>query len=114
MQRAERTPDISILIVSWNTRDLLEACLGTLPASVGDELAYETIVVDNASRDGSLELLEIRDDISLIQNRENVGYAAAVNQAYARASGRLVLLLNSDIEFKPGALGALVAFLDAR
>jgi GT2 family glycosyltransferase len=114
MQRSERTPDISILIVSWNTRDLLEACLGTLPASVGDDLTYETIVVDNASRDGSLELLEIRDDISLIQNRENVGYAAAVNQAYARASGRLVLLLNSDIEFKPGALGALVAFLDAR
>lgn len=104
-------PHISILIVSWNTRRLTEACLETLPASVPPTVEYETIVVDNGSTDGSLELLRERDDVELIENSENRGYAPAVNQAYARSSAELVLLLNSDIEFKPGSLGALVAFL---
>lgn len=112
MQPSERHPRVSILIVSWNTRALTEACLGTLPTSLDPDTSYETIVVDNGSTDGSLELLRARDDIQLTENGKNVGFAAAVNQAYAQSSGELVLLLNSDIEFKPGALGTLVAFLD--
>lgn len=107
-------PDVSILIVSWNTRDLTLACLESLPGSVEEGTTYETIVTDNGSTDGSRALLQARGDVELIENETNVGYAAAVNQAYARARGRLILLLNSDIEFPPRSLEALVRFLGRR
>lgn len=104
-------PDISILLLSWNTRELTLRCLDSLPAGVDDGLTYEVIVVDNDSRDGSAEALAERSDLTLIANSENRGYAEAVNQAYAEANGDLVLLLNSDIEFRPGALSTLRRFL---
>jgi GT2 family glycosyltransferase/glycosyltransferase involved in cell wall biosynthesis len=104
-------PAVSILLVSWNTRSLTLACLEALPGSVDDDLRYETIVVDNGSRDGSAEALRRRGDVLLVENAENRGYAAAVNQAYARARGELVLLLNSDVRLGPAALSALVSFL---
>lgn len=110
---AEPSPDISILVVSWNTRGLTEACLDSIPRSVSPTTQTETIVVDNGSVDGSVEMLRARDDLVLIENDANLGYAAAVNQAFARATGTLVLLLNSDIEFLPGSLEALVSFLGA-
>jgi GT2 family glycosyltransferase len=104
-------PDVSVLILSWNTRALTLECLDSLPRSVNDDLTYEVIMVDNGSRDGSAETLAERDDIELIRNPENRGYAAAVNQAYARARGEFVLLLNSDVEFEPGSLSTLLRFL---
>lgn len=104
-------PDVSILILSWNTRELTLECLDSLPRSVDDDLTYEVIVVDNGSRDASAEALAERNDIELVRNAQNRGYAAAVNQAYARARGDHVLLLNSDVEFEPGALSALLRFL---
>lgn len=104
-------PDISVLLLSWNTRELTLRCLDSLPAGVDDGSTYEVIVVDNASQDGSAEALAARDDVILIANDENRGYAAAVNQTYERASGDFVLLLNSDVEFKPGALSTLLRFL---
>ena len=85
---SELLPDISILIVSWNTRLLTEACLDSLPASVAPETTYETVVVDNHSTDGSTELLRTRDDIALVENDANLGYAKAVNQAFALALRR--------------------------
>src|SRR5436190_2043970 len=100
MSPVEAPVDISILIVSWNTRALTEACLDSLPAALADGETYEVIVVDNASTDGSQELLRERAEVTLVVNDRNVGYAAAVNQAYERSTGRYVLLLNSDIEFK--------------
>jgi GT2 family glycosyltransferase len=100
---------ISILIVSWNTRELTLRCLDTLPAS--GSTPYEVIVVDNDSRDGTADALAGRP-VRLIRNAENRGFAEAVNQAYAASSGDLVLLLNSDIEFEPGALDVLVRFLE--
>lgn len=103
--------DISILLLSWNTRELTLECLDSLPASVDDGTTYEVIVVDNDSHDGSAEALARRDDITLIANPENRGYAEAVNQAYERADGEFVLLLNSDVEFRRGALSTLVRFL---
>ncbi len=112
MPSRDSRPDISVLIVSWNTRLLTEACLDTLPGSIEKGTTFEAIVVDNGSTDGSIEMLRSRHDIDLVENGDNLGYAAAVNQAFARARGRLVLLLNSDIEFKPGALGVLLRFLE--
>jgi GT2 family glycosyltransferase len=104
-------PDISILLLSWNTRELTLACLESLGRSVDNGVTYEVVVVDNASRDGSAEALACRDDILLIANDDNRGYAPAVNQAYEHATGEYVLLLNSDIEFEPGALSTLLRFL---
>ena len=114
MRTDNKRPDVSILIVSWNTLALTEACLDSLPGSVPAGVGYETIVVENGSTDGSIEMLRARDDVELVVNANNLGYAVAVNQAYARSSAELVLLLNSDIEFKPGSLGVLVDFLRER
>ncbi|UCG26436.1 MAG: glycosyltransferase, partial [Chloroflexota bacterium] len=72
--------DLAIIIVNYNVRDLLRRCLKSVMASQGD-LEYETCVVDNASTDGSSEM--VRDEfpeVRLIFNRENVGYPAANNQ----------------------------------
>jgi GT2 family glycosyltransferase len=104
-------PDFSILVVSWNTSQLTRDCLDSLPGSVATETSYEAIVVDNGSTDGSVDMLRARNDVTLLENEANVGYAAAVNQAYAHSSARLVLLLNSDIVFPPGSLELLVSFL---
>ena len=105
-------PDVTATIVSWNTKPLLRGCLDSLrrrpPAS-----SMEVVVVDNASTDGSAEL--VRDDFPdarLIQNPENLGFARAVNQAWPHASGRYWLLLNSDTEVGDGAVDELVAFMD--
>jgi GT2 family glycosyltransferase len=105
------TPDISVLLLSWNTHELTLECLDSLPRSIDDGTTYEVIVVDNASQDGSAEALAARDDITLIANEENRGYAEAVNQTYERARGEFVLLLNSDVEFRPGSLSVLLRFL---
>jgi GT2 family glycosyltransferase len=105
-------PLTSILIVNWNTRDLVLKCLDSLPAGTGAGVRYETIVVDNGSVDGSPEALGERDDITLIRNDGNRGYAEAVNQAYDASGGDLVFLLNSDVELRPGTLSTLMGFLE--
>jgi len=102
--------DVSILIVNWNTRDLVLQCLDALPDGIDDGLSCQVIVVDNGSVDGSADALD-RDDIELIRNAANLGFAAAVNQAYARSTGEFILLLNSDVDLMPGALSTLVRFL---
>jgi GT2 family glycosyltransferase/glycosyltransferase involved in cell wall biosynthesis len=109
-----KAPEVSILLVNWNTLPLTLDCLDSLPIGVDDDLRYEVIVVDNGSRDGSAEALAGREDIHLIANRENVGFAAAVNQAYAHAHAELILLLNSDVRLTPGCLSTLVRFLRGR
>jgi GT2 family glycosyltransferase len=111
----EPEPDthrVSVLVVNWNTRALTTACLDSMGEQQDRGLSFETIVVDNGSVDGSREALDGRTDITFIANSGNLGYAAAVNQAFARSSGALVLLLNSDVELPPGALARLVAFLN--
>lgn len=103
--------DVSVLIVNWNTKELVLRCLDSLPqSSVG--CSIETIVVDNGSSDGSAAALAKRGDITLVRNDRNAGYAAAVNQAFRLSEGRFVLLLNSDVELLPGAFRALVTFLE--
>jgi hypothetical protein len=106
-------PEVSIAIVSYNTRDLLRRCLATISAS-GTSRGYEVIVVDNASSDGSPGMVEREfPGARVLANRENTGYSRAVNQAIRAAHGRYVLVLNPDIEVIPGAIDALAGHLDA-
>jgi hypothetical protein len=105
--------DVSIIIVNWNTRDLLERCLRSIRTSVAG-LALHVLVVDNGSTDGSAEMVADRfRQVELLRNQENVGFARANNQAYGRAQGRYVLLLNPDTELRPDAVKQMVRFLDA-
>lgn len=107
---------LSIVIVSWNTRDVLDRCLRAVrnALAASPDLAAEVWVVDNASTDGSVDLVE-RDypAVRLVRNDENVGFARANNQALRHARGRYLLLLNSDALVTPPALADLVAVMDA-
>jgi GT2 family glycosyltransferase len=103
---------ISIIIVSWNTSRLLENCLASIMANP-PALPVETWVVDNASTDGSPRMVrENFPQVYLIENRENVGFARANNQAIERCTGNYVLLLNPDTLVEADALQALTDFLD--
>ena len=107
--------DVSIIIVNWNTCDLLAQCLESLAENAGKQghFSVETFVVDNASTDGSSQMVrEHFSQVHLIENEQNVGFALANNQAIVRAAGRYVVLLNSDTEVYPGALETMVAFMD--
>ncbi|MCX7789404.1 MAG: glycosyltransferase family 2 protein [Chloroflexaceae bacterium] len=105
--------DVSVILVSWNTQDLVLACLESLPAAFGTVRA-DVWVVDNASSDMTLEMVRSRfPEVHLIENRHNVGFAAANNQAIAASQGRYVLLLNSDTVAHPGSIEQLVRFADS-
>lgn len=103
---------LSIVIVSYNTRRLLKACLESIRHN-SPTYEYQVVVVDNDSRDGSAELVrEEYKDVLLIESRENVGFAGASNRAIRRTQGDYVLLLNSDTIVSPGAIDELCAFAD--
>lgn len=113
MTTHSRVPDVSVIIVSFNTSAMLEACLRSLMTEPGD-LTQEIFVVDNASTDGSCAMVrEQFPDVALIANSENVGFACANNQGLARASGRYLVLLNSDTVILDQALVRLAAHMDA-
>ena len=104
--KRETTPDVSVVVVSFNTRDLLRDCLQTLAREAGG-VSYETIVVDNASKDGSADMVAAEfPEAKLIRSPINLGFAAANNRGFAVARGRHVVLLNSDAFLRPGALSA--------
>jgi GT2 family glycosyltransferase len=104
--------DLSILIVSWNTRELLAGLLASLTAE-SIRSSREIIVVDNDSQDGSPEMVATQfPEVTLIRNKQNVGFARANNQAIAKAQGRYVLLLNSDTIVSPRVLEGLIDFME--
>ncbi|MEN6434166.1 MAG: glycosyltransferase family 2 protein [Smithella sp.] len=105
--------DLSIIIVNWNTKDLLKNCLNSIYKTV-HSLIFEVIVVDNASSDGSIEMLE-KEFASVIRivNTENKGFGAANNQALAIMKGKYALLLNSDTVLTLGAVNKLWNFCEA-
>jgi N-acetylglucosaminyl-diphospho-decaprenol L-rhamnosyltransferase len=132
--------DVSVVIVNWNTRDLLARCLQSVGQSGRVDPAHpatpprarsavaenagrstgnagwstEVFVVDNGSADGSAQMVRERFPwVHLIQNDQNIGFAAANNQALREARSRYLLLLNSDTEVRRGALRTLVDFMDA-
>ena len=105
--------DLSIVIVSWNVRDLLRQCLLSIRANL-QACNPELIVVDNVSTDGSAEMVRAEfPDVHLIANAENRGFPAANNQGIAIAQGRYVLILNPDTEVVGDALAEMVAYADA-
>lgn len=104
--------DLSISIVNWNTRDLLEQCLNSVFACTKD-IEFEVIVVDNASTDGGAAMVRERfAQVRLIENEVNLGFSAANNQAIRVSHGRYILLLNSDTIVVQGAIDAAVRFMD--
>lgn len=107
------TSDIAVVIVSWNTQQLLDNCLRSLFDSL-QNLSMGVWVVDNASTDGSAEM--VRADypqVKLIVNNTNLGFARANNQALRQANARYLLLLNSDTVVPPNAIDTLIKTMDA-
>jgi len=104
--------DVSVVIVNWNTRDILRDCLQSVYAeTMGVE--FEVVVVDNASADGSAEMVRAEfPQVRLIANQENKGFAAANNQGIAISEGRYILLLNSDTVVLDNAIAKTMAFAD--
>lgn len=112
MESSSHPLDLSIIIVNWNTRDLLAQCLASVYAH-SPSGSFEVIVVDNASTDGSAAMVHrCFPDVILLANDHNPGFAAANNRAIDHSCGRYVLLLNPDTIVYPGALDALIDFLD--
>ncbi len=107
--------DLHIVIVSWNVREELERCLKSLPEACKD-LDWECVVVDNNSKDGSSEMVEkvfsSEDRIDLLQNKDNLGFAAACNQGAVQHKSRHILLLNPDTICPPLSLTELVRKMD--
>lgn len=102
---------LSIIIVNWNTREHLRACLRSIFSYSPGE-PFEVWVVDNASSDGSVQMVrEEFPQVHLIANTQNLGYGRANNQALRQARGEFALILNSDVEVMPGALQALIDFM---
>lgn len=112
MQTDTQRPDVSVVIVSWNVRDLLQQTLETLYRE-SRHVSFETVVVDNGSTDGSVELVrESWKQVRLISLPENRGFAVGNNIGFNEARGRYILLLNSDTIVLPTTLPGMVSFLD--
>jgi GT2 family glycosyltransferase len=103
--------DVSIVIVNWKTRDELQACLSSL--SPFDSTIVEIIVVDNASNDGSVEMVQSEfPNVHIIANPANFGFAKAANIGITASQGRYILLLNPDTKAQPNLLPPLIQFAD--
>jgi len=104
--------DLSIVIVNWNTKDLLKKCLESVLAETKG-LDFEVFVVDNGSKDGSCKMVEKNfPQVKLIENKQNVGFARANNQAIKKSRGEYILLLNPDTVILGNTLKKMVDFLE--
>jgi GT2 family glycosyltransferase len=104
--------DISVVIVGWNAKHYLELCLDSL-VTAPPSRSTEIIVVDNASSDGSVEMIETRfPHVKLIRSDQNLGFAKGNNVAIRQCQGRYISLVNPDVKVLPGCLDALADFLD--
>ena len=106
--------DLSVIVISYNTREMTLDCLRALYAGLGN-LKAEVLVIDNASTDGSAEAVRAAfPTAQVIENNGNAGFGAANNQAMLLASGEYFLLLNSDAFVEPEAVPALVGYARSR
>lgn len=104
--------DLSIIIVSWNVRDLVLDCLASIE-DAGLQLAYEVILVDNGSEDGTVRAAQMQfPDVHVIALPRNVGFGAGNNQGLLKMNGRHAVLLNSDTIVLPGGFERCVEYLD--
>ena len=107
-----KSPEISVVIVSWNTRELLRDCLRSV-FTEPTGLTLEVFVVDNKSTDGSVEMVRHEfPGVHLIENETNIGFAAANNRAFPVCRADKILVLNSDTVVRAKALRMLAQFLD--
>jgi hypothetical protein len=107
-----REPDLSVLIVTYNSRAFVGACIDAVKATVREH-SYEIVVADNASTDGTVrELQRVHPDVPVVEMGHNAGFSVANNRAFAAATGRYAVLLNGDAVVQAGALDTLVSFLD--
>jgi hypothetical protein len=103
--------DISAIIVNWNTKDLLlESVRTAIETTVRHRL--EIVVIDNGSTDGSLEAIRAQNNIRLISNNVNLGFAAANNLGIRAATGKYICLINSDVEVLDGCLDRMCDYMD--
>jgi N-acetylglucosaminyl-diphospho-decaprenol L-rhamnosyltransferase len=110
----EKAPEISLVITSYNSRRALAQSLEGLFQPAACRRTFEVLVVDDASWDGSPEMVaEQFPQVRLFANPQNIGYARSCNRGIAEARGRLIHLLNNDARPRPGALDCLADFLDA-
>ncbi len=114
MESGNRPAALSVVIVSWNTRELLDGCLHSVVDNTKiDRISTEIVVVDNASTDGTVEKLEAKyPRVNFVPLQSNIGFAAATNVGIRQASGQYVLLLNPDTQVCPGSLSVLIKALD--
>jgi N-acetylglucosaminyl-diphospho-decaprenol L-rhamnosyltransferase len=116
-QRPADSPDVdlSVIVVTYNSRALTLACVAAVLAEQQrSRLQIELVVVDNGSTDGTVEALRrAAPQARVLIQPHNLGFAGGNNAGMAAARGRYLLLLNSDTEVRPGALNALVAFMEA-
>ncbi|HDS30803.1 MAG TPA: glycosyltransferase, partial [Firmicutes bacterium] len=105
---------MSLIVLSWNTRDITLACLNSIVSNPSD-VSWELIVIDNASSDGSAEAIVERfgsdAHVRIIENTENLGFTGGNNQGMEMAFGKIIGLLNSDTIVPPGALNGLYNYL---
>ncbi len=113
MGQTPSLPNVSVIIVNWNSHEFLRQCLRTVFQYAGD-LRIEIIVIDNASYDGSEPMVRSEfPKVIFIQGDENVGFARANNAAAMQANGRNLLFLNPDTEVSDGTIETMVRFIDA-
>ena len=104
--------ELSIIIVNWNVRELLRECLNSIFLHL-TEPTYEVIVIDNASEDGSVEMIQKNfSQVKLIANKENYGFAKACNQGLQIAQGEYFFILNPDTIISSNTLKSVVDFMD--
>ena len=109
-----KNPTLSVIILNFNTKDLLAGCLSSVLGSAGFEKGgLEIIVVDNASTDGSVEMLNNKfPHLKVIRNKINVGFSAGNNIGIAESEGKYILLLNSDTKVEPNTIRGMIDFMD--
>lgn len=105
--------DISIIIVSYDTKDVLKECLSSVYTHNPQGYSSEVIVVDNASTDGSIAMVKKGFPKAIvIENKENFGFSKANNQGIAKSSGKYILFLNSDTEVRANVFKEMIAFME--
>lgn len=107
--------ELSIIVVSYNTKDLTRQCLASLLAAKTKKDSWEIIVVDNASTDGSAQIIKKEfPTVKLMNQHGNLGFSVGNNVGIRRSGGRYILLLNSDTEIRPGSIQKTLEFLKSQ